>query len=660
MIREFRIVILVCLCVCTFRIAAEPTTAPANWKADDKAEVKRGTQWKSAVVNNVNGKWVLVTYDDTKWREWVEPWRLRGVGSTEDNIGYARPGHIMSARSKNQQPPGNDPGPPPPAGARPKIANSPARGGLSPAEPGNPELEKVAPLTKIDRTGEHKITIPAGEMRGEYSPEAAKIREISGRAVNLVAGPLDFFEHPEALLISSSGNAGVIYINRRPGQAQTLRIERVDLVAGTSKGVVKLPMQIAAMDLSPDGKLLLGHSTEPNEAGRISIWAIDGPAARYVLGCKLAEQNDSANMPTFAPRWAKFVGVDHVAMLSSSGTLMVLDVKGKAIWSCDAFAADPCLSAEGKYVAWTIRRDTIVIMEAMTGKVARVIHADAMLDGGLAFSPDGKRLAATAAGSMMILDLADGRIIDQFAGPNLLGSIAWCDDYFLLIDMKTLIGIAQHGAVHEYQMSEPSYGSGPAMVGNRLLFIRNALGRAPQPMLASVGIPDAAGKVSAGNTRDQDFAVRPGAKISIEVKMPDDLREKALAGLKASLASNGVTVEDNQPFKLVATSEPGKAVEMTYNNLGTPVVGPGAQSGTKISVNQVNQKLAIVGADGKAIWERYWTISPPMFLEPKPGESINDAVAKAMVPTAAFFEKTVLPKYVRSTPLPKSELGATR
>jgi hypothetical protein len=56
-----------------------------------KCEVKWGGMWRNATIVKEESGCVLVTYDGTNSYEWVQPERIRAVGSMKDDIGYARP-----------------------------------------------------------------------------------------------------------------------------------------------------------------------------------------------------------------------------------------------------------------------------------------------------------------------------------------------------------------------------------------------------------------------------------------------------------------------------------------------------------------------------------------------------------------------------------------
>lgn len=61
----------------------------AAWRMGDKAEVKRGREWRPAIVMKSENGWFLVLYSPGGFNEWVEPYRMRTPGSTQDIVGLA-------------------------------------------------------------------------------------------------------------------------------------------------------------------------------------------------------------------------------------------------------------------------------------------------------------------------------------------------------------------------------------------------------------------------------------------------------------------------------------------------------------------------------------------------------------------------------------------
>src|SRR5205823_3016890 len=78
-----------------FAQTTKPAPPPVSFDIGAKVQVKWGGLWRDAVVKNKGNGWTLVNYTPGKMMEWVEPWRIRSVGSKDDAIGYAKPGKSL-------------------------------------------------------------------------------------------------------------------------------------------------------------------------------------------------------------------------------------------------------------------------------------------------------------------------------------------------------------------------------------------------------------------------------------------------------------------------------------------------------------------------------------------------------------------------------------
>lgn len=163
----------------------------------------------------------------------------------------------------------------------------------------------------------------------------------------------------------------------------------------------------------------------------------------------------------------------------------------------------------------------------------------------------------------------------------------------------------------------------------------------------SVLLPDDKVRAALGQVNfDQIMAVHPGVSVSLEVTVPEDIKQKVTTALKATLQRNGITVAEGQPIKLVASTEQGKSIEMSYVPWMFAHLPGNVPNTQKVTVSEIICRLGFVGADGKKLWERVNHVLPPGGLRQKKDQSIEDAVAEAMHPPASFFTDTLIPKQV--------------
>lgn len=94
-------------------VPAGGQTELPKWTVGQLLESKRGSTWRTGRIARIENGWIMVLYDTAGYREWVEPWRVRARGSTEDRLGKAP----MHADVSPDQPAPKDvpPQPQPPA-----------------------------------------------------------------------------------------------------------------------------------------------------------------------------------------------------------------------------------------------------------------------------------------------------------------------------------------------------------------------------------------------------------------------------------------------------------------------------------------------------------------------------------------------------------------
>src|SRR5262245_18835611 len=76
-----------------------------------------------------------------------------------------------------------------------------------------------------------------------------------------------------------------------------------------------------------------------------------------------------------------------------------------------------CISPDGKFVAGTVGGPGAVYVWSITGGKPRVLHREAAGIPGVAYSPDGIRIAiGTYQNEAKLIDAANGKVLDVFSG----------------------------------------------------------------------------------------------------------------------------------------------------------------------------------------------------------------------------------------------------
>lgn len=616
---------------------------PPAWQIGQKVEVKWGGLYFPASVTNKRGDWYFVTYDRDKSREWVEPWRIRRPGSTEDPIGHARPNPVVR---RGEGPPRDVPGPAPePMGAAHHA---------DPAQQAAQAAPDV-PLTPTDHSAVREISLEGAPPLAQLAPDAAARPAAPFVTHNL---PLkgysgEFFDSPAALLLSaSSGTAAVLHRNAPPGNPSAkIRVERIDLKAGQSLNVAALPLDLEPLDFSADGKLFLGRTGAfgPGKGARLDVWDVSsGEQAKHVVTLlpfdKGEEEPEAVN-------WAAFVGADHLLALSRGGRLSLFAFRtGAEIWTAKIGIVNPvAISPNARYVA-TAHDRQVLVLDAMTGKPQGNLELGEVGAATLSFKPDGSRLAWEASEQLKIWDTASGKLVNDLTLVGVRGSsIEWAAEGYLLLDHSLLVELKKQAVVWTYDgLRDRGRNETTTSFDGRFWYISEAGGAqgSRRPVVASIALPDDSVKGILAAVGEPRMAIKPGMSVSLDVSVDGSVQDKVVEALTAKLKQNGLTVAENQPLKLVARSEPGESREITYRKMG---VGAFGQT-EKLSVQGLKQSLAFQDDGGKVLWQRAGTTSPPFFITMKPGQSAEEAVQERMKPSPAFFQSARLPKFVPKTP----------
>jgi dipeptidyl aminopeptidase/acylaminoacyl peptidase len=194
-----------------------------------------------------------------------------------------------------------------------------------------------------------------------------------------------------------------------------------DMRNGTSRPLVTSGGNWSAMDFSPDGKrLLVMQYVSANEShpgvvdlasGKLELFPVDGGKAAF--GGFQFGPNKSVYFVSDEPFKGKareFQTLRYHDPASGTFNLLTADIP----WDVDALE----ISEDGSRLAYVTNEDGIARLQVLSlpgNKPVRLPELPVGLIGGLAFSPDGKRLAltlntATSPNDAYVIDLADAKL----------------------------------------------------------------------------------------------------------------------------------------------------------------------------------------------------------------------------------------------------------
>ncbi len=167
----------------------------------------------------------------------------------------------------------------------------------------------------------------------------------------------------------------------------------------------------------------------------------------------------------------------------------------------------------------------------------------------------------------------------------------------------------------------------------------NILGLVPTQMLQEEVL---------GAARDLDpdaiLALKPGAKVSLDIQIGGEERAKAEAALRAALEQNGMQVAPDQPLKLSARIVTGKSETKEY--------GRGfffRENVERVTTTEKRYEVELT-VDGQSAWKQTSTLQSsggPPVIWMKHGESAQQTLDRQNADRAAHFAFSAsLPRYV--------------
>ncbi|HEV8291721.1 MAG TPA: hypothetical protein VGP94_07340 [Tepidisphaeraceae bacterium] len=619
------------------QVKPENKAPVAEWKQGEKVEVKWGGLWSAASIVNRRGEWYLVEYAQGRRREWVEHWRIRKVGDTQDAIGYARPNPVWK--------PGDNP--PRERAGEPPSPNGAA--GTDPAEAAkqleaiknNPAFKEADWSAAKDadlrpQTGVFKILPDAAPKGPNLRPiRMAKIREGAASLRRI------FFSR-------GAGNfAAAIHEYSPPGAPEEVWLEKIDLAAGKSAAVFELKEKMLSRDISADGKLVAlrndvfgsGNST------RLELWAIDGQQFKKLLILFPYEQEKYAPDRDIADAWILDAG--HVLTINTGGKLALWDVAtGKAIYKAQlAKGARPEMSSGGRQLAAEIA-GAMLIIDPMTAAVLGSLPLEGESGLRCSFSPSGKQLAAWGSRSIYAWDLESGKLFREFSISVGAGVFEMVSDGYALLDNHILIDFERRIPLWEFNVGGRLAGA-VAPSGIFWYTVQSAQGNSS---LTPLRLPTAEALAGARKLKAEDLLLlKPGVKValSINVDASEPERGQIETALKNQIAQNKLVLDDSAPIRITASTEQGKSEEKQYRSINQSFFGP-AQ---KVTVTEMITRLSIE-VNGQKAWEARTFSLAGGFLRLKEGQTLEQAIAEAARPNYAFLKTTRIPAYLTKPRMP--------
>jgi hypothetical protein len=609
--------------------AAPKPAANAAFTVGEQIECKWGGLWRKAVVVRKHDDWTMVIYDSV-WYEWVQPWRLRTIGSTYDT-------------TEDSQPRGNaEKGTPAPEDPPETKAEDPDPDASHISETVGPR--KIA-ISKAELTGHD---VEPTTIKGSPAPDATPIAP-APRMISLNHGAPKFDVTTELAANPQGRYALLTFVPR--SENESVSIQRIELGRGDADHVAQLTEHVMPLAISLDGKRIITRSDKffPDTKWRLDLWSIDTSSPKPLLSFRPYDPGENGSDEVL---WASYLDADHLMTCSGGHTLTLWQLTDTAVKEVYTLQGDntvhPQMSAGGKYVVVGFGGQAMVC-EAMTGqcvaRAASLTDADGMVS---SVSSDVKRLALSGQRRLIVCDLAQDKVLFDVGLPEgVTGDhVDWITQNLLLLDHRWIFDVDRKAMLWEYTLTGGGKTPLAKFMNDRVWFLAESgtayAGGSGHSVLTSMSLPDSKILTLDKKLPEGTIVIQPGAKVSLEVNVnaPDDERKKIVDRLTRQLQDAGLAVADGQSIKLVADSKETGSRQVTYHSRF------GGSSET-VSVSNTEMSLTFT-VDSKPVWSiTSVTIgSAPIMVFHTKDKSIAETLADRNKPRFEWFLSTSLPKTI--------------
>ncbi|MDC0937351.1 SHD1 domain-containing protein, partial [Pirellulales bacterium] len=484
-----------------------------------------------------------------------------------------------------------------------------------------PRSEAGQALTTPDMSNVRHVVL-GGSPAAAFQPDGLDAAQSPQRVRAVGVGPQrGFFEDIESFSVSPAGRYAVI---ARAGGAgvhdDAARIQICDLVAGRTRNL-DVKHKFMATRISPSGDRLATVTDDAESA--VDVWDIRGElehAASWEPSGG-GHFNDVIDMAWLDDN--RLLTVSRKAILAWD----VTNVRAEYQLQLDRLDAG-VLSPGGKQLAISTA-GKILVLEAATGDLLQsIVTPESRTHQGLAFDPSGRLLAALRGSQLDLINVETGEAFDSLYVPYTGNSVSWADEEHVLVGGRHLVHVPSQMPVWEYPHSAAQVAH--AAGWNWYLFSgHNAQGALIPLRLPHKGV---------SNVTDDQLVLRPGDSVRLEVELINDfaaggrsILQDARDKLTQDLENAGYVVASEAPAVLVAQTMPGERREIQYRNFGITRGEPDKVSETE-RVYLLELKI-----NGEVVWTRRQVQGPPHFLQMEQGETVQQAVARVMEPTAGYF-----------------------
>jgi len=462
-------------------------------------------------------------------------------------------------------------------------------------------------------------------------------------------------DQPTAVSVAG-GNSPVAVVLHTDGSSKTIaRLEHLELKKRDSSKSSSIVGGATSIKLSPGATRLLTVSEDASQknVARLDVFKFtNGVAAEEMTWWPFATSREYGEGEI---EWYDWVDEEQLLTVSGKGTLVLWQLEGKnakAVYQLDVGGnAMPALSPGRGQLAIATGRGAEIYRVTDGELLARFgedstgggpmsrLRSYFWGGGSVAFNRAGNRLAYIDNGNISVWNTTNGKLERDFYCNNLNGSgVEWLNDGHLLVGGMDIVDLERRLIAWRYVnplLASTSWG------GWRWLLLNsgNSVGIAPVTMLQPE-VLEAANKLDP----DKVLALKPGAKVALDIQLGGEDQAKAEAALKASIERNGMEVVSDSPIRISAQIVTGDSETKEY--------GRGffnREQTEQVTTTEKRYELE-VKVDGESIWKQSSTIQSaggPGMVSLKEGETAQQVIDRENAERAARFGfGASLPRYV--------------
>jgi hypothetical protein len=598
--------------------SVQATTRPAvprpAFAKGQKVEFKDNRRWDQGIVVREQNGWYMLEIGATKWKQWVEGWRIRKLKSTQDDLppiqghGWVEP---------NQ--------PPPSVALPPKPEKSDdmswADTRIEQAKAVAVEIDMTQQSVELDKA--RVVSLPKGNLT---SPVIAPVADVDWPASSRVKLKTQVVATSRVGLFVSRSGVGVVGVEGSP------QVEWFDLKTNRSTSTLDMSADFKLVAISESGTMLATHFAPVGASQEhvIELYSLEPGKAKKVLTIKPFEglswpENVVANVSLSSQG-------KHLFVTNGRGLCVVIDTQsGQAVWQMKEHIASE-MTADARFVRVGLD-GTVYFFDFATGNVAgSIVPGVASLQASVV-SPNGQWLATFQARRLVLSPLASGVSKTVELGDP-IQSVQWIDPSLLLINGTAIFDVSKLVFIWRFEQILPPQAM--VQIGSRQVSLaRDGMLTATSMLSPQVEKARTDPKIQQAN----QLAIKPADRVAVsfDLQVDDATRQQVIAHATQAVVASGLISDDAANIRLIYSSKPGQSRNVKFRKMS---------DGKEESISVTEQVNSVQLKQGEQLlWTGGWTFTGAGFVE-LTGKSLAESVEESRRKDLIRLGKVELPKAV--------------